>query len=146
MRRIRTLIPLLAILVGCQQGKQDQAAIKSVFEQRSEARKASTVDIGKKKGVMFDGNAYVNALHKIDASACPKKFQLAWLDYVQAWERNKAPINDFASKAEFAVGLAFHSTAAVSDSVERIKRGDTDEAFRQIVRVAAQYDVTVPAD
>ena len=44
----------------------------------------------------FSANQYkVGELHKIDTSACSKKFQLAWLNYVRhfgKWKRNKLQV------------------------------------------------------
>lgn len=131
--------------------KQDQehrAAITSIFQQRLEARKKSLHifrDLFNNPHTNFVGQTYLRELHKIDTAPCPKEFRLAWLDYVQSWERFSTS-DDLGARVEYAVGAAGRSGEAVTDSMKRLDGFNTTEAFRKVVRVALEFDVTAPQD
>ena len=46
-----------------------------------------TIDNGKIVSAQLHLVQYLQTLEKIDTAGCPEPFRLAWLDYVQTWER-----------------------------------------------------------
>lgn len=127
--------------------QKSKAAIEEVFKKRVDARKACTrIEYFPAPLTNLIEPSYVVALRKIDTSATPKAFQLAWLDYVQSWERKQDLLKQTASKIELALGAAKGSPGATQDALSRMDKSDTTEAFRKVVRVALELGVKAPLD
>ncbi|HEY5043040.1 MAG TPA: hypothetical protein VIK53_13670 [Verrucomicrobiae bacterium] len=92
----------------------------------------------------FLASQYIGELQKIDTSACPKKFQLAWLNYVQAWEAQaqQTPGRRFAEAYLEAVGVMTHSSSLEKVGTRGIEVADaTTRAWQNVEMVALEYDV-----
>jgi hypothetical protein len=88
--------------------------------------------------------AYSAALQRIDAGRCPKKFRLAWLDYVHAWERWAGyglvgMLRDVGELVPAAI-----AAGGMTDVSRRWERMNTSEAWRTVERVAVEYGVDLP--
>jgi hypothetical protein len=92
----------------------------------------------------FSASQYVGELHKIDTLACPKEFQLAWLNYVHTWEleAQQTPGTRLGEAYLATIGMITHS-----DSLEKFgTRGNeaanaTTLAWQNVEMVALKYDV-----
>jgi hypothetical protein len=113
---------------------------------------------------------YIAELGKIDPSACPQKFRDAWINYVQAWERQndsflqqEIRLNKAPTKQERQISLNVVAPSGVpiggggrigSDveqpnlhaAAEQLASEDSNEAWLTCKRVAMDYGVFVPAD
>lgn len=104
---------------------------------------------------------YLKQLKEISTDGCPEEFRQAWLQYVQAWERNAAP-NDVerrqdrltmaAVKGKLEVhggvgtttggGLGVEADLSnLKDMAKRLESRDTNESFRHVETVALGYGV-----
>lgn len=95
---------------------------------------------------------YVSKLKMIKAVDCPKDFRMAWLDYVQAWERRaEAGLHGkLAAEGETVAGAAADLHGATKSGADLIDKAQTKldgmntaEAWRQVEKVAMAYDVAV---
>jgi len=78
----------LLFWAGCNREPIPDPHIQAVFAARYSAQTNSIKwTTGRKQVPIFNGQHYARSLMKIDASQCPKDFQIAWLDYVQKWQR-----------------------------------------------------------
>jgi hypothetical protein len=126
-------------------------AISNVLSQRIAARKKCAHGQGR---LSLNRTEYVAALKTADTAACPSKFRLAWLDYVQTCERaNEYSIVDCVWDGAESAGSAMavptspgEAVSGIRDRYGRARRRDTNEAWRQCQRVALEYDVVVRPD
>jgi hypothetical protein len=148
-------------------------AILSVFNQRLEIAKECTVAVHWPDGKPVldkDGKPVkrlnvrkcVSRIHDIDVSACPKRFRLAWLDYLQAidhlMEKGKDASSDLLyDVVDFGEAAVAYKTGhpilmleALAKPVQRF--GTTEAAIKQagynltdanynLKRIAIQYGV-----
>jgi hypothetical protein len=140
MRRTLLLIPLLAAMVGCQTVNKEQIAINRVLQERMIARQ-KTGFAGQSPQLQQPG-PYVKLLQKITTEDCPQDFRLAWLEYVQTWERNASPANGLRKLAELGIGLTTGHLAIAADALRPSPGTDTDEAFRKVQKAALEYGIT----
>ena len=123
-------------------------SIVNVLNRNARAARAcvQTSTLGTRNKRKFNTREYVNELHRIDASRCPKKFQLAWLDYVQAWEREgeQTPGVVLGELYLGMVGVATKSSSLEKMAVRPIEARDAlERAWDALERVALEYDVRV---
>jgi hypothetical protein len=98
------------------------------------------------KKTKFLPRRYVNKIHQIDPSHTPKRFQLAWLDYVQAWERisDQTPGMVLGETYVAMIGVYTHSSRLTDVAARPIEAADALEMARQkLERVALEYDVRI---
>lgn len=117
-----------------------------VFGERASARQFATTNLGKKLGPVLNERSYVAELHKIDVSDCPKVFRLAWLDYVQAWERHIDLPGKLGRGLEATGSLYAQSGPAFKQAQDRMISADPNEAFRRLQRAAVECGVTPPTE
>ena len=102
--------------------------------------------LGGRTRKIFNTRQYVNELHKIDPSHTPKKFQLAWLDYVQAWEREAEQTNGTMLGEAYIgmLGVVSRSSRLASVAAKPIETANALERAQQnLERVALEYDVRI---
>jgi hypothetical protein len=94
----------------------------------------------------FLANQYIAELQKIDTSACPKEFQLTWLNYVHACESEaeQTPGTRLREASLGAIGIMTRS-----DTLEKIgtRRNEVENAttlaWQNVETVALKYNVRV---
>ncbi|HEY1719105.1 MAG TPA: hypothetical protein VGH42_12530 [Verrucomicrobiae bacterium] len=128
-------------------------SIIDVINQNANAAKHSVQILTYKNGMSrtnFLASQYVAQLHKIDTSACPKKFQLAWLNYVQTWEveAQQTPSMARANALAAAIGTVTHSssleTVGTTGIERQINANDAiTHAWQNVEMVALEYDVRI---
>jgi hypothetical protein len=102
-------------------------SIVNLINQNANAAKHSNQILTYRNGISrtnFLTSQYVGELHKIDTSACPKKFQLTWLNYVQAWEveAQQTPSMARANALAAAIGTVTHSSSLETVGTTGIQR------------------------
>jgi hypothetical protein len=123
-------------------------SIISVYNQRNQVVKDCTIDIkNSRAGTVvrrrFNTVKYVGEIQKIDTSFCPKKFRLAWLDSVQAFQREseQRPNSDFFL---WLFGVATRRHTFDSLPMKPIEAADElEKASQALDRVALEYNVQV---
>ncbi len=126
-----------------------QMAILSVFNQANAAcTQTRTYPNGRKIIVhagdrMFSVRAYTTVIDRIATVQCPNQFSVAWLQYVQALERNQEPFSGLGAVGEYAVSVVKPSGAVTQDALARLDRINAPEAWRHVVMVALQYGVQI---
>lgn len=94
----------------------------------------------------FDTHKYLNELTQIDTSFCPKKFESAWLGYIQAAQHvsDKNPIRD-----ELIVEMIGVANKSHSHSLETVPtnpsepKDEVERAWQNVERLALEYDVRI---
>ena len=102
--------------------------------------------LGRRSVTNFNTGQYVIKLHKIDTSPCPKKFQLAWLDYVHAWEQEaqQTPGRMLGEAYFTMLGVATRSSSLGNVGAKPIEAANELERTRQqLERVALEYNVRI---
>jgi hypothetical protein len=134
-----------------QEQKHYWAAISDVVLERQTVRKKCTRAKGdpSRPGAQVKSLAsteYLAALTAIHTSDCPKQFQLAWLEYVQTWEREVSyPVLRRVEDVAETVG-AIKDVSLLRDVDERAEKRDMFEAWRHCKRVALEFDVEIADD
>jgi hypothetical protein len=125
---------------------EETKSILVVLNQRIEAAENSKLMVYR-NGVVaktrFNLRRYVDGLHRINTLHCPKKFQLAWLDYVQACERlEKMPGRMIA---DLFIGIATRSPFSLIKDVPKTEESGDELllAEQNLERVALEYDVRI---
>ena len=118
-------------------------SISNVLLKRLSARLISariTIDDGKIVAVQLHPIRYMKLIQQIDTTGCPQDFRLAWLDYVQTWQRRTNPRVITENVLE---GLpALHGNfSGLNDIGKRMESDDTLIPWQKCVRVALQYGV-----
>jgi hypothetical protein len=125
--------------------KAHDEIVKVIVQQRSAftncARFIQTKDGN--RWVQFSDKDYISGLHRIPVVRCPQKFRLAWSDYVQTWERKmeQGMLGKAVDVAELALAAKSGSGKVADDALERMKKLDNAEAWRQVERLALEYDI-----
>jgi hypothetical protein len=92
----------------------------------------------------FDAHKYIDGLTQMDMSFCPKRFEAAWLGYVQATER---AFDQRTIRSEFVMGMMGVATKSPSSPPLPAKppeaRGEVESAWQNVERVALDYDVRI---
>ena len=116
-----------------------QKAIAQVVQARAEAYQKASVSKKIRGREVFDASVYLKALHEIDTKECPKKFRLAWLDYVQAWDRQME-----------ILPFLFEGVLAIKGDLKPLAEGqiarNTTEKWRAVQRMALEYGIDVPPE
>jgi hypothetical protein len=92
----------------------------------------------------FDAHKYLNELTQIDTSFCPKKFEAAWLEYIQATERAS---DQNLLRDEVVVGMI--GVATKSRTLDPLlarppeARDEVERAWQNVERVALEYNVRI---
>ena len=92
----------------------------------------------------FNVHKYINGLTQIDTAFCPKKFEQAWLDYIQATTRasDQNPI-----RGEFVMGMIGVATKSPSLEPTTAKppeaKDEVERAWQNIERIALEYNVRI---
>lgn len=87
---MKTIITALLLCFSLVCHGQDTNAMVKVFRQRYAARMFNSriiIDHGRMVSIAFYEKDFLPALEKIDTSACPTPFKLAWFDYRKALEK-----------------------------------------------------------
>ena len=147
-------------------------AIIAVFNKRAETAKVCWQPLLARNGrpltkrgkpmKIFNAHLFDNRINSIDVSACPKRFQLAWLDYVHAVdvevERRKEASGDMASDLvdigeaaiAYETGHPLLTLKALAKPIERSEASaaamkqtgyNLEDANYNLKRVAIEYGV-----
>ena len=107
-------------------------SITNVLKERLEARilcMRILIDDGKIISAQIHGVRYMKFLEKIDTSGCPQDFRMAWLAYVQTWER-KFDAHRAQENLLDTIPVLSGNTHGLTDIAKRMESSDTDEAWR----------------
>ena len=151
MKKIITLIILAmfaALIVPAQDASQPNTpdaakAISKVLVERLQARLMSAhivIDNGRLTSFQLHPAVYVKLLQSVDTSSCPEDFRLAWLDYIQVWQR-KMDVKIMAVNLADGISLFQGNLGAISDIAKRNEANDTLISWQKCERVALQYGV-----
>jgi hypothetical protein len=92
----------------------------------------------------FDAHQYINGLTQMDLSFCPKRFEAAWLGYVQATER---AFDQRTIRSELVMGMVGVAAKSPSSTPLPAKppeaRDEVESAWQNVERVALDYDVRI---
>jgi hypothetical protein len=91
----------------------------------------------------FDAHKYINGLTQMHMSFCPKRFEAAWLGYVQATER---AFDQRTIRGELVVGMmgvATKSPSSPPPAKPPEARDEVESAWQNVERVALAYDVRI---
>jgi hypothetical protein len=92
----------------------------------------------------FNVRQYINELTQIDTAFCPKKFELAWLDYVQALERASDKRMILGEVIVGMIGVATKSHSLEPMLAKPLEaRDEVERAWQNVERVALEYDVRI---
>ena len=147
-------------------------AIIAVLNQRVETAKGCELPVlalngriktkGGKPMKIFNARLFDNRIHSIDVSACPKIFQLAWLDYVHAVDQEiesrkdaskdtASDLKDFVEAAvAYETGRPLLILKALAHPIERSEVSkaamkqtgyNLEDANYNLKRVAIEYGV-----
>jgi hypothetical protein len=92
----------------------------------------------------FDTHKYLNELTQIDTSFCPKKFESAWLGYIQAAQQtsDQNPIHNELIVEMIGIASKSHSSEPVP--AKPLDSGDeVERAWQNVKRAALEYGVTI---
>jgi hypothetical protein len=90
---------------------------------------------------------YLRAIKAINTDACPRSIQLAWFDYVTAWEDRQRTAQRQAGEAVIDI-IRLGTPGAVSAGEDLIKLSENDggtaDAWRKVERAALEmgYDIS----
>ena len=119
-------------------------SIVNVLDQRNDIIRDASMRIlrnGEVVKIPLNQKRYLNGLHNIDTSHCPKKFQLAWLDYVHSCELSRKDQDEMIFDG--VVSFIEHSPgpilSRVSSSVKMTN--DKEVAWQNLERVALEFNV-----
>jgi hypothetical protein len=143
------LICVLAILGYLFYSHQRTQNIIKVYDQRGQSARDSTVinqfrvhgEIVNKRSFNFP--KFVDKIQNIDTSHCPKRFQMAWLEYVQACQRvaKEKPGSDTML---YLLGIITRTHTFDNLPEKDRETGDDMEKATQLVdRVATEYNVRI---
>lgn len=150
MKKLFTLVALLSLFIlqssaqddNTTNAKDNGQSISNVLVERLTARLNSAhivIDDGRIVSAQLHNVRYVKLLKQIDAAGCPQEFRLAWLDYVQTWERKSNPRGTAENVLE---GLPFHGDVnALTDIAKRMEADDTLKSWQKCERVALEFGV-----
>jgi hypothetical protein len=102
--------------------------------------------VGNRTRRRFNTRKFVDKLQGNDTSACPKKFQLAWLDYVHCWEREREQTPGVVLSEAYLgmIGVATRSSSLSRLTTKPIETADALEtAWQNLETVALEYGVRV---
>jgi hypothetical protein len=124
----------------------ESKSISNVLNKHAQLLKAPTQGPADKTMLRkkFDTHKYLNQLSQIDPSFCSKKFETAWLDYIQATE----PASDQKLlRYELIVGMIGVATKSPSLTPLLAKpleaRDEVERACQNVERVAWEYGVRI---
>ncbi|HTB79837.1 MAG TPA: hypothetical protein VK717_03010 [Opitutaceae bacterium] len=126
-----------------------QLAIIAVLDQASKAKiqtkklKDGRTLIIHPNNPQFSLKVYTQQLSQIPTVQCPEPFQLAWLNYVQTWERSEAPFAGVGSAIEFTVSTVKPNGDAAKDALARLDKMNPNEAWMRVQVVALRYGVQI---
>jgi hypothetical protein len=149
MKKLFTLVALLYLFILQSSAQGDNTtdvmdngqSISNVLVERLTARLNSAhivIDDGRIVSAQLHNVRYVKLLKQIDTAGCPQEFRLAWLDYVQTWERKSNPRGTAENVLE---GLpAFHGDVnALTNIAKRMEADDTLISWQKCERVASEF-------
>jgi type II secretory pathway pseudopilin PulG len=133
--------------------RTQQQAIISVFRQCAKAVESAmhVKELGRGERqhsvTNFSTREYIAGIRKIPTANCPAKFRLAWLNYVQTYQRAfedgtlDFAARDLAFKTEFLLAVKSTSGAVAKDALGRMDKNNVAEAERRVEMVALEYGV-----
>ena len=127
------------VLAQVDQGK----AITTILSERLTARLNSmrmVIDNGRIVSAHLHTRLYLMRLQSIDTAGCPQEFRLAWLDYIQTWERKLSGRRAAEDVLEALPALS-GDFRDLGDIGKRMAASDTSEAWRHCERVALEFGV-----
>ncbi|MGO9244365.1 MAG: hypothetical protein ACLPT4_05940 [Verrucomicrobiia bacterium] len=133
------------------------STIISVYNQRSEIAKEcvktahwrnGNVMINRRTGEAvqrFDAHSFLKQVHAIDVSQCPKRFRLAWLDYVHAFDDLMDQANSSTILDETILGMIGVATRSSTLANRLDKPREAVDALKEATyhldRIAVEYGV-----
>jgi hypothetical protein len=98
------------------------------------------IDNGRLTSFQLHPAVYIKLLQSVDTSTCPEDFRLAWLDYIQVWQR-KIDVKILAVNVADGISLFHGNLGAIGDIARRNEASDTLMPWQKCERVALQYGV-----
>ena len=128
-------------------GAQTRSVV-TVLDQNAQAALAAQQirTIGRHSVTNFNAQQFVTELSRIDSSRCPKKFQLAWLDYVQACERaaEQTPSAMFGEAYLSVLGVVSRSSSLANLGARPLEAAEAlQRTWQQVERAALEYNVRI---
>ena len=127
-----------------QPNKTDAAkSISKVLVERLQARLMSAhivIDNGRLTSFQLHPAVYIKLLQSVNTSTCPEDFRLAWLDYIQVWQR-KIDVRIMAVNVVDGISIFQGNLGAMGDLAKRSEANDTLIPWQKCERVAMQYGV-----
>ncbi len=90
--------------------------------------------------------AYAQGLRKIDMSRCPREFEIAYLEHIQAWEslaRSRESV-DAGPILSLLQGNLLGLLSELSDDTEGPMKDEIVATWNEVERIALSYGVKVP--
>jgi len=118
-------------------------SISNVLLERLSARFDSmyiVINDGRLKSAIFHPARYVKLLKQIDTAGCPQDFRLAWLNYVQTWERRNSPQTASENLLNL-IPAATGNLSGLNDIAKRSEANDTLIPWQKCEQVALEYGV-----
>jgi hypothetical protein len=149
MKKLLTLVTLLSWSIlqlsaqvdNTANAKDNGQSISNVLVERLTARLNSAhivIDDGRIVSAQLHNGRYVKLIEQIDTTGCPQEFRLAWLNYVQTWERKSNPRDTAENVLESLP--AFHGDVnALTDVAKRIEADDTLISWQKCERIALEF-------
>jgi hypothetical protein len=122
----------------------ESKAIIAVINQNAQNARDCTTVFGKRRD--FNTRKFVNKVQGIDTSACPKKFQLTWLDYVHCWERQGEQTPGMVLSEAYLglIGVATRSSSLSKLTTKPIETADAlENSWQNVETVALEYNVRI---
>lgn len=123
-------------------------AVATVLNQNNQAASAAQQirTFGSHSTTNFNAHQFVTELSRIDSSGCPKRFQLVWLDYVQAWERaaDQTPSTMLGEAYLSMLGVVSRSSSLANVGARPLQAAEAlQRTWQQLERVALEYNVRI---
>lgn len=127
----------LIVLLGC---SHPNSAVRSAMQQNSAAHaraiKPYFDDLSQTWMTNFVTRQFVNDLHKVDVSGCPRAFQIVWVDYVHTCEREA---NYNLLTLGWDVARTMHG--GFEHVAEHVDKMNANESFRQLESCAVTFGI-----
>jgi hypothetical protein len=153
IRMIRKLIIALGVLcavsiafvvVRVTVRAQQQQAIVAVLNQACAANLNATHVRTMRNGrsiTNFSVKDYLAGIETISTAQCPEDFRLAWLNYIQTLQRDRAPFSGLGAITEFEVSTLKTSPSGEKDALARLDKLNGNEAWMHVETKALDYGV-----
>jgi hypothetical protein len=135
---------LLGVVVGLRFALQARRTDSIVSVLNQNKAKAAPLQGKKEAPLMREFRAYAKEIDKIDASACPTDFRLAWFDYVQCVHRtaNAGLFEAAAFAVKTAGAIYLHDSKMAEEAERQLHQTDVGGHYVRLQRIAIKYGVS----